>query len=116
VLGGRRGRTELPRSRSRENTEIELETCQVFSSPDVLDFLVVERGPVGVAIGVNKSNQCEPTSRHAPDLCPGRLCLGASSEPPRRHVGALVAEPGELDVAVLMIDGLEVAGHPPAPG
>jgi hypothetical protein len=44
VLRGRHERVERPRSRSRENTEIELDTWKVFSSQDLLDSLVVDAG------------------------------------------------------------------------
>jgi hypothetical protein len=98
---------------------MELDTWNVFSSRDLRDSFVVERRLVDVAIGVNKANQWEPTSRHAPDLFPSRQCLGVSSGPRRRPWPSSCREPlAEFGVAVLMIDGFEVARSrlKPTPG
>ncbi len=113
VLGGRQVSTERPRGRSTEGSEIELDTWKAFSSADLLNSLVVERMLAGVA-----------TRRHADVAEP----LGAELEErsksmsksaiSRRFVAATTKAMGELmardlfdlAVAVLMIDGLDVAG------
>jgi putative transposase len=108
VLGGRTVTTERPRGRTTGGTEIELDTWKLFSSKDLLDSLVVERMLAGVA-----------TRRHADVAEPvgseleGRSRSMSKSAISRRFVAATKAAMAELllDVAVLMIDGLDVAGQ-----
>jgi putative transposase len=59
VLGGRQVRTERPRGRTSEGTEVELDTWKVFGSADLLNSLVVERMLAG-----------EATRRHADEAEP----------------------------------------------
>ena len=113
VLGGRRVRTERPRGRTTTGGEIELDTWKAFSSADLLNSLVVERMLAGVA-----------TRRHVDVAEPVGEALEARSKSTsksavsRRFVAATTKAMGELmarnladlDVAVLMIDGLDVAG------
>jgi transposase-like protein len=114
VLGGRKVRTERPRGRSTDGAEIELDTWKVFSSEDLLRQLVVERMLAGVA-----------TRRHGDVAEPIGEDLGSRSRATsksavsRRFVAAtekalaelMARDLGDLDVAVLMIDGLEAAGQ-----
>jgi putative transposase len=114
VLGGRTVTTERPRGRTTEGTEIELDTWKLFSSKDLLEQLVVERMLAGVA-----------TRRHADVAEPvgedieARSRSMSKSAISRRFVAAtktamaelLARSLADLDVAVLMIDGLEVAGQ-----
>ena len=113
VLGGRQVATERPRGRTTSGTEIELDTWKAFSSADLLNSLVVERMLAGVA-----------TRRHVDVAEPvgaaleGRAKSLSKSAVSRRFVAATTKAMGELmardladtDVAVLMIDGLDVAG------
>jgi len=113
VLGGRKVSTERPRGRSTGGAEIELDTWKVFSSEDLLRQLVVERMLAGVA-----------TRRHGDVAEPLGADLDARSRATsksaisRRFVAAtekaltdlMARDLGTLDVAVLMVDGLEVAG------
>ncbi len=114
VLGGRTVTTSRPRGRSTAGGEIELDTWKVFSSADLLNSLVVERMLAGVA-----------TRRHADVSEPvgtdieGRVRSTSKSAVSRRFIAAtkkamedLMARGlTDLDVAVLMIDGLDVAGQ-----
>ena len=113
VLGGRQVSTERPRGRSSAGAEIGLDTWKAFSSADLLNSLVVERMLAGVA-----------TRRHVDVAEPvgaeleGRSKSMSKSAVSRRFVAATTKAMGELmarnlsdlDVAVLMIDGLDVAG------
>ena len=114
VLGGRHVTTERPRARTVEGSEIELDTWRAFSSADLLNSLVVERMLAGVA-----------TRRHGDVAEPVGADIEARSRSmsksaiSRRFVTAtktalaelLARSLTDLDVAVLMIDGLDVAGQ-----
>lgn len=114
VLGGRKVRTERPRGRTTGGAEIELDTWKVFSSEDLLRQLIVERMLAGVA-----------TRRHADVAEPvgeeleRRSTSMSKSAVSRRFVAATKTAMAELmarslvdlDVAALMIDGLDVAGQ-----
>ena len=113
VLGGRQVKTQRPRGRTTAGTEIELDTWKAFSSADLLNSLVVERMLAGVA-----------TRRHIDVAEPvggeleSRSKSMSKSAVSRRFVSATTKAMSELmerdlsglDVAVLMIDGLDVAG------
>lgn len=60
VLGERQVTTELPRGRSTEGSEIELDTWRAFSSADLLNCLVVERMLAGVATGLHRRGPLGP--------------------------------------------------------
>lgn len=110
VLGGRTVSVERPRGRYIDDRgEIELDTWATFAADDLLRQVVVERMLAGVA-----------TRRHADVAEP----VGAVKERPmsksavsRRFVAATQAALSELlardltslEVAVLMIDGLNIA-------
>ena len=114
VLGGRQLSVERPRGRTTDGTEIELDTWKVFSSQDLLEQLVAERMLAGVA-----------TRRHADVTEPlteeldARASATGRSSVSRRWKRAtekamaelLARDLSSLDVAVVMIDGVEVAGQ-----
>jgi putative transposase len=114
ALGGRVVTTERPRGRTTTGEEIELDTWGVFSSEDQLDSLIVERMLAGVA-----------TRRHADVADPlgedlDKRARATSKSAISRHfvkatetaLADLMARSlADLDVAVLMIDGLDVAGQ-----
>jgi putative transposase len=114
VLGGRELSVERPRGRTVDGHEVELDSWAVFSSKDLLTQLTVERMLAGVA-----------TRRYGDVEAPlgGELdarSKGASrSSVSRRWVRATEAALGELmardlsevDVAVIMIDGIDIAGQ-----
>ena len=114
VLGGRQLSVERPRGRTTDGAEIELDTWKVFHSDDLLCQLVAERMLAGVA-----------TRRHADVSEPlteeldARATTTGRSSVSRRWKRAtekamadlLARDLSGLDVAVVMIDGVEVAGQ-----
>ena len=109
VLGGRKVTVERPRGRLVDGGEVSLATWETFASEDLLRQVVVERMLAGVA-----------TRRHVDVAEPvGAVdAKGLSRSAVSRRfktateaaMGELLARDlSELDVAVLMIDGLNVA-------
>jgi len=114
VLGGRTVSVARPRGRTTGGSEIELDTWRALSARDLLDQLTVERMLAGVA-----------TRRHADIEAPlggeveARSKATGRSSVSRRWKRATEAALGELmardlaglEVAVMMIDGIVVAGQ-----
>lgn len=110
VLGARKISVERPRGRYVDGGEVELDTWSTFASEDLLRQVVVERMLAGVA-----------TRRHVEVAEPvGQTGTAVSkSAVSRRFVAATTAAVAELleadlstlQTAVLMIDGLNVAGE-----
>ena len=113
VLGGRQVTIERPRGRATGGGEVDLDTWKVFGSADLLNSLVVERMLAGVATRRHQ-DVAEPVGEEL-DARSKSMSKSAIS---RRFVTATAKAMGELmardlsdlDVAVLMIDGLDVAG------
>ncbi len=114
VLGGRVVTTKRPRGRTTAGEEIALDTWKVFSSADLLNSLVVERMLAGVAtrrhgdvaepVGAELEARARSTSKSAIS----RRFVAAT----KRAMEELMARSlADLDVAVLMIDGLDIAGQ-----
>ena len=111
VLGGRTVTVERPRGRYTDETEVELATWATFSSDDLLRQVVVERMLAGVACR-RHVDVAEPVG---PIITKGMSKSAVS----RRFVAGtqkaltdlLARDLTELDVTVLMIDGLNVAGQ-----
>ena len=113
VLGGRQVTTERPRGRSSTGEEIGLDTWKAFSSADLLNSLVVERMLAGVAtrrhydVAEPVGAELEERSKSMSKSAISRRFVAATT----RAMGELMARNlSDLDVAVLMIDGLDVAG------
>ncbi len=114
VMGGRQVTVSRPRGRTVEDAEIELDSWAAFSSKDLLDRLTVERMLAGVATR-RHVDVAEPLSD---DLEAQAKATGRSSVS-RRFKAATEAALAELmardlsslEVAVIMIDGLDVAGQ-----
>lgn len=113
VLGGRQVTVSRPRGRSVAGEEIELDAWQAFSSKDLLDRLTVERMLAGVATR-RHVDVAEPLSSEveAKSKATGRSSVSRRF---KRATEAALAELmardlSGLDVAVIMIDGLDVAG------
>jgi putative transposase len=114
VLGGRQLSVTRPRGRTVEEKEIELDIWTAFSSKDLLDRLTVERMLAGVATR-RHVDVAEPLGA---DVETAAKATGRSSVS-RRFKRATEAALGELmardlsglEVAVIMIDGLDVAGQ-----
>lgn len=110
VLGARKISVERPRGRYVDGGEVELDTWSTFASEDLLRQVVVERMLAGVA-----------ARRHVEVAEPvGQTGTAVSkSAVSRRFVAATTAAVAELleadlstlQTAVLMIDGLNVAGE-----
>ena len=111
VLGARKISVERPRGRYVDGGEVELDTWATFASEDLLRQVVVERMLAGVA-----------TRRHVEVAEPVGPVTGiavSKSAVSRRFVAAtsdamaelLGSDLSGLDTAVLMIDGLNVAGE-----
>ena len=114
VLGGRLVPVERPRGRTTDGTEVELDSWAVFSSKDLLDQLTAERVLAGVATR-RHVDVAEPLSKDIEDQARG---TGRSSVSRRwkRATEAALAELmardlSGLEVAVFMVDGIEVAGQ-----
>ena len=113
VLGGRQVKTERPRGRSSAGEEIGLDTWKAFSSADLLNSLVVERMLAGVATR-RHADVAEPVGAELEE----RSKSMSKSAVSRRFVAAttkamdelMARDLSNLAVAVLMIDGLDVAG------
>lgn len=110
VLGARKITVERPRGRYVDGGEVGLDTWDVFASEDLLRQVVVERMLAGVA-----------TRRHvdvAEPVGPAGTATSKSAVS-RRFVAAtqaamaelLEADLSDLETAVVMIDGLNVAGE-----
>jgi putative transposase len=114
VLGGRTLTTKRPRGRTTDGEEIGLETWKVFSSRDLLNSLVAERMLAGVAT----RRHCDVAEPIGEEL-ESRSKSMSKSAVSRRFVAAttvaltelMTRNLADLDVAVLMIDGLDVAGQ-----
>src|SRR4051812_17907114 len=110
VLGARKVSVERPRGRYVDGGEVELDTWAAFASEDLLRQVVVERMLAGVA-----------TRRHVEVAEPvGQAGTAVSkSAGSRRFVAATTAAVAELleadlsalETAVVMIDGLNIAGE-----
>ncbi|MFZ0666889.1 MAG: transposase [Acidimicrobiales bacterium] len=114
VLGGRTITTKRPRGRTADGEEIGLDTWKVFSSKDLLNSLVVERMLAGVATR-RHSDVAEPVG----EALESRSKSMSKSAVSRRFVAAttealtdlMARNLADLNAAVLMIDGLDVAGQ-----
>ena len=111
VLGSRKVTVERPRGRYVDGGEVELDTWATFASEDMLRQVVVERMLAGVATR-RHLDVAEPvgpidgraTSRSAVS----RRFVAATKEAMTELLGSDLSA---LDTAVLMIDGLNVAGE-----
>ncbi|MDQ4133565.1 MAG: IS256 family transposase [Actinomycetota bacterium] len=114
VLGGRTVSVERPRARTVDGREVELESWSVFSSRDLLNQLTVERMLAGVA--TRRHDDVEPSLGAAVDE---RSKATGRSSVSRRWVRAteralaelMARDLSGLEVAVVMIDGIEIVGQ-----
>jgi putative transposase len=113
VFGGRLITVERPRGRSG-GEEINLDSWKVFSAQDLLNSLVVERMLAGVAtrrhvdVAEPVGSEIESRSRSTSKSAVSRRFVAATEQ----ALGELMARSlADLDVVVLMIDGIEVVGQ-----
>jgi putative transposase len=114
VLGGRLLSVERPRARTTNGQEMELDSWAVFSSKDLLDQLTAERVLAGVAtrrhgdvsepLGADIDDQAKGTGRSSVSRRWKRATEAALAELMARDLSG-------LEVAVVMVDGIEVAGQ-----
>jgi putative transposase len=114
VLGGREIPVERPRGRTVDGREVELDTWTVFSSKDLLIQLTVERMLAGVAtrryadVEAPLGAELEARAKGAGRSSVSRRWKRATEQ----ALGELMARDlAALDVAVVMIDGIEIAGQ-----
>jgi len=114
ALGGRLVPVERPRGRSVEGEEIGLASWAVFSSKDLLDQLTAERVLAGVATR-RHADVSEPLTKEIDEEAKGTGRSSVSRRWKRATEGALAElmarDLSGLDVAALMVDGIEVAGQ-----
>ena len=114
VLGGRKVSVRRPRGRTTEGEEIGLDTWAVFSAEDLLRRLVVERMLAGVAtrrheavaepVGTELEKAAKATSKSAVSRRFVKATERALFELNARDLSS-------LEVAVVMVDGVELAGQ-----
>ena len=114
ALGGRLVPVERPRGRTLEGEEITLDSWAVFSSKDLLDQLTAERVLAGVATR-RHGDVSEPLNKEIDDQAKGAGRSSVSRRWKRATEAALAVlmarDLSALEVAVLMADGIEVAGQ-----
>ena len=114
VVGGRKVPMCRPRGRTSEGEEVELDTRAVFSPEDLLRRLVVERMLASVAtrrhetvaepVGTELDKTAKATSKSAISRRAVKATEQALSELNARDLSS-------LEVAVVMVDGIELAGQ-----
>ena len=114
VLGGREIPVTRPRGRTVDGREVELDTWAVFSSTDLLTQLTVERMLAGVAtrryadVEVPLGAELEARAKGAGRSSVSRRWKRATEQ---ALAELLARDLSGLEVAVVMIDGIEIAGQ-----
>lgn len=112
VLGSRTVAVERPRARTTGGEEVELATWAVFSSRDLLTQLVCERMLAGVAtrrhgdVSERLSSQVEAKARATGRSSVSRRFVEATEQ---AMADLMARDLSGLEVAVLLVDGVEVA-------
>ena len=114
VLGGRRVKVDRPRARTTAGAEVALDTYTTFADDDLLADVVMERMLAGLATRRHKAAN-EPVGE-AVEAAAGSTSKSSVS---RRFVAKtkvaleqlMSRDLGELEVAVLMVDGVHFAEH-----
>lgn len=112
VMGGRRVQVRRPRARTLTGEEIQLPSWTTFASEDPLHERAVNQMLVGVSTR-RYARSLEPLAAPLPERGTSRSAVS------RRFVAAtqkqmdqwLGRDLGQLDLAVLMIDGITIAEH-----
>lgn len=114
VLGGRLIPVRRPRGRTADDKEVDLDSWAVFSSRDLLDQLTAERMLAGVATR-RHADVSEPLTKQLDEAAKGTGRSSVSRRWKRATEVALAElmarDLSGLDVAVVMVDGIEVAGQ-----
>lgn len=114
VLGGRRVRVERPRARSAEGAEVTLDTYAAAADDDLLSALVLERMLAGLATRRHRAanepvgTAVEAAARSTSKSAVSRRFVART----KKALEELMARDlSELDVAALMLDGVNFAEH-----
>jgi putative transposase len=115
TLGGRRVPVSRPRARSADGSEeVELRTYRHFAARDQLRAVVLERMLVGVSTR-RYARTGEPVGSDIDELARSTSKSAVSREfvsRTREHLIELMSRPlGDLRLAVLMLDGIELKGR-----
>lgn len=114
VLGGRRVGVERPRARTSDGTEVALDTYAAFADDDLLSEVVMERMLAGLATRRHRSANepvgadVEAAARSTSKSSVSRRFVART----KRALEELMARDlTDLDVAALMVDGVNVTEH-----
>jgi transposase-like protein len=108
VLGGRKVQVRRPRARTTDGSELPLRTWSHFASDDLLQERTVETMLAGLSTRRHR-RALEPTGTE--DRSVSRSAVSRRFvERTRRSLAELLARLVPDDLAVLMLDGVEVAG------
>lgn len=114
VLGGRKIPIDRPRARTTEGREVPLTSYETFASEDLLNQVVLERMLAGLATRRHQAaaepvgGEVESSARSTSKSAVSRRFIQATS----KQVAQLLSRNlTELEVAVLMIDGIIFADH-----
>jgi putative transposase len=114
VLGARRVPVSRPRARSADGSEIHLETYGAFRDDDQLADVVMERMLAGLATRRHRSAN-EPVGtqveQHATSTSKSAVSRRFVARTQRALEVLMARDLSELEVAVLMIDGVHFAEH-----
>ena len=115
TLGGRRVEVKRPRVRTADGeTEVPLETYQHFADRDPLARVVLERMLAGVSTRRYRRTQ-EPVGEEVESRRgrrrSARYHARSWSAPARRLAELMARQLGDLRLAVMMLDGLELKGR-----
>jgi putative transposase len=109
VLGGRKVQVRRPRARTVDGGEVELRTYAHFASDDLLSERTVETMLAGLSTRRHRA-ALEPTGtvdRSVSKSAVSRRFVART----RKALAELMARPVPDDLVVLMLDGVQLAGH-----
>lgn len=109
VLGGRKVRVQRPRARSLDGRELRLRTYAHFGSDDLLCERTVETMLAGLSTR-RQRRALEPTGTDDRSVSKSAVSR-RFVERTRRSLAELMARPVPDDLLVLMLDGVQLAGH-----
>jgi putative transposase len=115
TLGGRRVPVRRPRARTADGSdEVELQTCRHFAARDPLADVMLDRMLAGVSTR-RYARAGEPVGCEIDEIARSTSKSAVSREfvsRTREHLIELMSRPlGDLRLAVLMLDGIELKGR-----
>ena len=112
VMGGRQVRVRRPRVRSTEGEELRLETWEVMSKEDPLEERALEQMLCGVSTR-QYERSLEPLPEEVESMGTSKSSVSRRFVArTRRQVESFLSRPlGDLDLSVLMFDGVHVGKH-----